>query len=221
MRCAVLGRGKSLALWNAIPARPLFDLIYLVNDCSEESRRIGLTAEDGTIEHVFGRKNATVLTRETYERLNVKTAWVNALGVDNIRNMKRMLQSIPQQTKVHTRPPCMYDRGYLPIGWKKLLRGVTSAARRSDNGNAWPTTGLYAIELMLAKNGPSEVWLFGFDFYRDKYLIKANRPHQNQGAAKVQMMYRHLQKLVDEFAETQFYSATDLGMEGENWHAIR
>ena len=221
MKCAVLGRGKSLGLWNAIPAKPIFKFIYLVNNCSEEVRRIGLSVEDyDHLDHVCGRKGATILDKDVYEDLCVGWVRVNALGYQKIENVKRMLQRFPIELMASSRPNCMLDRGYPPIGWKKLLKGVTEAAPKSDNGNCWPTTGLYAIDLMLTAYRPSELWLFGFDFYSQSYMIKPNRSYQTQKNPKVKMMYVYLQKLVDEFKDTQFYSASDLGMKGDNWHLI-
>lgn len=221
MKCAVFGRGKSLSLWNAIPAKPIFKLIYLVNNCSEEVRRIGLSVSDADhFDHVCGRKGATILDRDVYEDLCIDWIRVNARGYEKIENIKRMLQRMPKESMVRTRPNVMMDRGYPSIGWKKLLRGVDDAAEKSDNGNCWPTTGLYAIDLMLTCYRPSELWLFGFDFYSKPYMIKPNRSYQTQKNPKIKMMYVYLQKLVDEFKDTQFYSASNLGMKGNNWNVL-
>jgi len=221
MKCAVLGRGRSLGLWNAIPAKPIFKFLYLVNNCSEEVRRIGLSVSDADhIDHVCGRKGATIMEPEVYKNLCIDWVRVNALGEKRIENIKRMLQFIPTETMISTRPNAMMDRGYPPIGWKKLLKGVTSAAPKSKNGNCWPTTGLYAIDLMLTCYRPSELWLFGFDFYGKDYLIKPNRVYQTQKNPKVKMMYVYLQKMVDELPNTQFYSASSLGIKGDNWHVL-
>jgi len=217
---AILGRGKSLEKWD-MPVRPQFDKIFLVNNCSEEVRRLGIERGDaGSIEHVCGRKGATILEQDTYTKLNISKVHVNSLGYDNICNIKRMTQRIPANVLTRTRPGPMRDRGYPPIGWKKIARGVSEAAWKSNNGNCWPTTGLYAIDFVLTMERPDELWLFGFDFYHEQYLIKPNREYQNGKNPKVKMMPVYLQKLVDEYRGTKFVSATDLGIKGDNWHVL-
>jgi len=162
------------------------------------------------ITHVAGRKGATAMDKPVAMR-----TIINALDREHHDNWKRF-----EGVKCTYRPACMRPRGYPPVGWNKILKEKFTAAHKSNNGNCWPTTGLFAIDLALMENHPCEIHLFGFDFYNDKYLIKQNRPYQTQDNPKVKCMYKYLQKLVDEFKDTRFYCYTKLNIIGDNWVEI-
>jgi len=167
--------------------------------------------------HVTGRKGATVMTTEIYERLFLTKVVVNAKTPKHICNIKRYRTFVGN---LCVRPDVMQNRGYSPLGnWKKILRGESGKSHGS-NGRCWPTTGLFAIDMALVETRPENIYLYGFDCYRENYLVKRNRPYQTQKDAKVKMMYVHLKKLVEEFPDTQFHCASRLEIEAPNWKEI-
>ena len=212
MKIAVLGRGKSLNRYKPTG----YDKLYLVNDMTEEIKILGINMFDAEeIIHVCGRKGATVMCGDTYHNLGVNRIVVNAISLNHICNIKRHQQS--HDRKIEARPEMMNTRGYPPYGWKAILKEKTKALK-SDNGNCWPTTGLFAIDLALMENSPKEIHLFGFDLYQRNYLIKKNRPHQTKSNPKVKAMKMCLEKLVREFKETKFYNYSEINIEAENWN---
>lgn len=212
MICAVLGRGKSLKNYKP----QTLDKLYLVNDMTEEVKIINITPFDAKeIIHVCGRKGATVMSGDTYHNLGINRIVVNAIDVNHINNIKRHKQN--HNKRVEIRPQIMNERGYPSIGWKKILRGVKSATLKSTNGNCWPTTGLFAIDLTLTENDPHEIHLYGFDFYKHDYLIKNNRPYQTNNNPKIKIMPMCLMKLVKEFKKTHFICYSDIKIESDNW----
>lgn len=205
MKIAVLGRGKSLKRYKALG----YDKLYLVNDMTEEVKRIRLTLFDAKeIIHVCGRKGATVMTGDTYHNLGINRIVVNAISLNHIENIKRHKQN--HKLNLEIRSAAMAKRGYPPIGWSKLLRGVKSAAKKSTNGNCWPTTGLFAIDLALTENLPEEIHLWGFDFYKRAYMVKPNRSYQTQRNPKVKMMYKCLGELIYEYNGVDFHCHSDI-----------
>ena len=196
-KCWVLGRGKSLARLFRWPWVARQEPVYLVNNMDEE---IGPRGCGRCITHVTGRKGATVMRSKTYKRLGIKRVVVNAKDREHICNIKRYRGC---DVEIESRPMYMDGRGYKSGDWKRILKGKSGGVT-SDNGQCWPTTGLFAIELALVETSPKEMRLFGFDFYTQDYLIKPNRKYQTQKNPKVKMMFVHMQKLVNEFKDTQF-----------------
>lgn len=215
-KICVLGRGKSLIRYQP----QYWNHIYMVNNMTEEiklihPREFTEKTSYAPITHVTGRKGATVIDETIYEIIKPYRIISNAISEDKICNIKRygeIFRPIP-------RPKAMNIRGYKPIGWKAIYKGKNGKLK-SDNGNAWPTTGLFAIDLALTEKEPEQIWLYGFDCYREKYLVKDNRPYQTQDSPKIKMMYVYLRKLVQEFNNTIFYCASKLPVSAHNWQEI-
>ena len=206
MSICVLGRGKSVGKY--YPMRS-WEKMYFVNNMVEEMK--GVVVPDGVeMIHVAGRKGATAMNRVQFDRVVI-----NAIDKKHHCNIKRY-----KDVECEYRPNYMDVRGYPSVGWKKIVKGKFDAALKSNNGNCWPTTGLFAIDLACMENHPCDMYLYGFDFYKEPYLIKPNRSYQTQKNPKIKMMYVYMQKLVTEFQDVEFYCASKLDMEGENWHRI-
>lgn len=215
---AVFGRGKSLENVLKFYNYAILDRLYLVNDMSKELPELPTPSIHTEVIHVAGRKTATIMEQYAYKIAHVNRVVINAIDRGHICNIKRHV-NIPENVRVETRPECMMDRGYEPVGWGKILKNK-SAAIKSDNGRAWPTTGLFAIDLALTENNPETIDLVGFDFYTKPYFIKRNRPSQTQSNPKIKMMYKHLQQLVYEYRGTEFICYSDIRMIGSNWRNV-
>lgn len=206
---AVCGRGKSLGRY----LRNIkWSKLYLVNNFDDEIYRLGLTKDSAfEIIHVAGRKGATVLTPENYEKLNIRRIVSNSMTANLIDNIKRYRGRKPE-----IRPEYMNHRGYPGSNWEEILRGKVKE-KHKENGHCWPTTGMFAIDLALRENHPNDIHLFGFDMYREQYLVKPNRPHQKPNNAKYLCMALYLNKLVNEYKGTTFYCYSNIEIEARNW----
>ncbi len=210
-RIAVLGRGMSLQVYRDYSH--LFKKVYLVNGFDKDIKEAGLAHFKGkTITHVASRKGPTWLSKRVYKRFKITRVVTNAFKTNLITNRKNFFRT-PQ-----TIPKCMCERGYRPVGWKKIIKDDFTGKLVSDNKRCWPTTGLLAIDLALTENKPAELWLFGFDFYTTPYL--SGQKITKKTPEKLEMMKLHLGRLVWEYENTQFHCASKFKVPAPNWHNV-
>jgi len=229
MICAVLGRGKSLINYKDIQCH--FDAIYIINNFNKEIKEIGIDYFlNKNIIHVVGR-GPNQLSEKLYKKLRIREVICNSFESKDFKNAYPVdVKFLPQKMKT---------RGYPSVGMeniqhymeecdcykdiiKKLKRKIRNGKLeiRHKNRRAWPTTSLLAIDLCLMENSPEKLYLFGIDFYKNDYLTKANKEYQNEDWYKSKAMIKHLEYLVIDFPNTQFYSSHELDWEFDNWNNV-
>jgi len=95
----------------------------------------------------------------------------------------------------------------------------------------WPTTGAFAIDICLVENDPEDLHIFGIDacyepsfvkynWEKEKYNWEVMKPGRPFGMKEKLIIY-YIEKLVKEFPETKFYSASSvIKLDCPNWNLI-
>lgn len=215
---AILGRGLSLQCFPAHSDE--FSVLYLVNNFGKEIKLFGLEHfKHKKLIHMVGR-GPNNLSRSLYKELNIPFVQSNSFNATSFRNAKRY--PIP----VRYLPEQMRRRGYPPLEWSYFLKlskrySYDQISQIVKNfwapERGWPTTGLLAIDLALMTEETDQISLFGMDLYREKYLVKKNKPYQTAKWAKSKMMAVYLRKLVQEFKQTKFFTYSKVEFPEENW----
>lgn len=223
-RIAVLGRGKSLTRYPHFAH--LFDKLVLVNPFSREIETLGTDHFKGKeLIHVVSKGSDCRLSPSHYKLFSKVTTTANG-----------PLPLFPWRSKYPGfKLFSMLERG-LPtslsweeIDWMLLRREPLPATEKRK----WPTTGVFAIDLILHCYHPMEIYLFGFDFYGngfDSYFVEIRKSYQTPESASVMKLY--MEYLVGEFPEIQFRTADPsvldiTGCQGPpypsglpNWHGL-
>ncbi len=208
---AILGRGKSIKAYADHAAK--FEHIYIVNTFNDEIVKIGTEYFKGKqLTHVQGpgfdhsldqyalfssvrilRNNNSITPVMMQRGYMATTEWKEVLEKSkNEKNHQALLASLDDK-----------EHNEKFIEWKKRF----DMLKQPVSGRTWPTVGLFAIEYVLTVEKPDHLYLFGFDFYDAAYLTKPVRRYKNTPTISAMMKY-HLEQLIREFSQTQFYIFT-------------
>lgn len=218
---AVLGRGQSLKKYSDLHSK--YDKVYIVNQFKSEIDLLGIDKfKDKDIIHVVGRGKNSL--GDYYKLINLIRIQSNSASQASFKKNHRNYPS----DKLAYLSKGMLERGYPPADWKKVLKLSRKlnfpflrqklkeiSPKFSEPG--WPTTGILAIDLALFENNPKTIDLFGFDLYKEHYLVKKNQKYQNSEWDKSKAMTLHLSYLCNEFSETSFNSYSSVEINHINW----
>tara|TARA_Y100000034_G_scaffold69476_1_gene83887 strand:+ start:1551 stop:2249 length:699 start_codon:yes stop_codon:yes gene_type:complete len=230
---AILGRGASLLKFKEFHHK--FDEVVIVNNFNEEIRLLGASCFLGKkIRHVVGRgKNS--LKNDLYNKLGIKKVQSNCFSLDNFYSKSQY------KVKVKCLPKVMRRRGFPCLPWDVILRykdshdsacklreflelkyrkEILKNQKKSKSLRAWPTTGILAIDHSLVTGKFKTVYLFGFDFYDNNYMIKQNASYQNKEWAKSKVMKYYLSELFNEFYDVSFFCSSDFMLKSDRWQNI-
>ena len=230
---AVLGRGASLDKFRDHHHK--FKDIILVNNFNKEIKTLGLDLFVGkNIIHVVGRgKNS--LKDNLYKKLNIKSVQSNCFSLKNFHSRSRY------KIDIKCLPKEMECRGFPCLGWDLILSHINKSIsigslraflelkykkdivvnqKKSRSLRSFPTTGILAIDYSLVIKRPRNIYLFGFDFYDKKYMIKDNASYQNGDWSKARAMKYYLSELVHEFTDTNFYCSSGFVVNSKRWYNI-
>ena len=229
MICAILGRGQSLKKYTNYCDK--IDKVYMVNDFNDELGTIGLECFEGKkLTHVVGR-GPNQLKASWYKKLGLKKVICNSFVKSDFKNT--------YPVKIKYLSDEMMNCGYPPVGMenvqklmekcdtyqevidlldRKIKKGKLKL--RHKKRRAWPTTAFVALDVCLVKDRPEKVYLFGIDFYRNRYMTKENRTHQTSDWYKSKAMMSHLNFIVKLHDKVDFYSSYSLDWDFDNWYNI-
>lgn len=221
MPTAILGRGLSLKKY--MDYSGLFEQIYIVNSFVEEIALMGIEHfTNKNVIHIVGVGKHNPLPQHIYKALNISSVQTNRFGsfrqAPQLKKMGLQVLKLPQQ---------MLQRGYrTDVDWKQastyapqmsypdLISKINGSGGKE---RGWPTTGILAIDFALCTSNLDEVYLFGFDLYAEHYLVKKMLKHHGRKTPKAKMMFCHLNYLVQEFGQCQFYCVSSVKIDQPNW----
>lgn len=234
---AVLERGTSLRKFRQHHSK--FNKIYLVNPFNQEISQIGVECFQGKeLVHVVSGGTDCRLHQRQYNLFSKLTIIGNAMHKRAFPIKYYRFQPLPEFMKkrgfplvgcdsmlaiLNNQPNITHDDLIEQLNTEHADAIAVRNAKATASIRYWPTTGMFAIDLALMSEKPTEIHLFGFDFFingSNSYFIGKKKSHQTKNAQDVMKYY--LKKLVKEFPDTTFYSAYDLpDMQEPNWNVIK
>jgi len=207
-KMAVVGSGSSVVRFKDFGG----DKAYVVNKPPETVLRI--MSFNGTLpkcELVHVVQNIKDSAFEDYKKYGIRRIQSTAFWKSAMRNPRWY----PWEPELA--PWFLYDRGYNQKSWNKILEGRSGGKIIEHDLRWWPLTGIFALDLAVLENCPSEVYLYGFDFYKTGWC---DRPSKKMNDTLLAVGEKHLKAVVGENPNIQFKCASEYVVDAPNWENI-